>query len=190
MKKEHLKFFPFFLFFESRAINKEKTGSADEDRKMTGFTLDWFLKNRNGSQITEKLPPRQEDWKQKVPTPNYTQPLAEMAQLARQLRMQNMTKKILAEVIHKKFQNIKLLEEDEMCSMGQVQPEKQKEVAASVKQQLDSGETAIRGLMLESHLVAGRQNLDDDPLNYGQSITDACLGFEETTDVLRRLVDE
>jgi 3-deoxy-7-phosphoheptulonate synthase len=78
------------------------------------------------------------------------------------------------------------------CSHGnsEKQPEKQKDIAASIKQQLDSGETAIRGLMLESHLVAGRQNLDDDPLNYGQSITDACLGFEETTDLLRRLVDE
>ena len=78
------------------------------------------------------------------------------------------------------------------CSHGnsQKQPEKQKEVVVSIKQQIDRGETAIRGLMLESHLVAGRQNLDNDVLNYGQSITDACLGFEETTDLLRRLVDE
>ncbi len=76
------------------------------------------------------------------------------------------------------------------CSHGnsEKQPEKQKEVVESIKQQIEHGETAIRGLMLESHLKAGRQNLDDDPLNYGQSITDACLGFEETTDLLRRLV--
>jgi 3-deoxy-7-phosphoheptulonate synthase len=43
---------------------------------------------------------------------------------------------------------------------------------------------AIRGLMLESHLVGGRQ---DAPITYGQSITDACLGFEDTEALLYRL---
>jgi 3-deoxy-7-phosphoheptulonate synthase len=40
--------------------------------------------------------------------------------------------------------------------------------------------------MLESHLVAGRQAA---PITYGQSITDACLGFEETEALLYRLGD-
>jgi 3-deoxy-7-phosphoheptulonate synthase len=40
--------------------------------------------------------------------------------------------------------------------------------------------------MIESHLVAGRQNA---PITYGQSITDACLGFEDTKDLLYRLAD-
>jgi 3-deoxy-7-phosphoheptulonate synthase len=40
--------------------------------------------------------------------------------------------------------------------------------------------------MIESHLVAGRQNA---PITYGQSITDACLGFEETKTLLYRLAD-
>ncbi|MBI2963383.1 MAG: 3-deoxy-7-phosphoheptulonate synthase [Deltaproteobacteria bacterium] len=44
----------------------------------------------------------------------------------------------------------------------------------------------IRGLMLESHLVAGRQNA---PVTYGQSITDACLGFEETEALLHRIAN-
>jgi 3-deoxy-7-phosphoheptulonate synthase len=44
----------------------------------------------------------------------------------------------------------------------------------------------IRALMIESHLVAGRQNT---PVTYGQSITDACLGFEETAALLYRLAD-
>src|SRR6059058_4869277 len=44
----------------------------------------------------------------------------------------------------------------------------------------------IRAMMLESHLVAGRQNA---PVTYGQSITDACLGFEETEVLLYRLAD-
>jgi 3-deoxy-7-phosphoheptulonate synthase len=40
--------------------------------------------------------------------------------------------------------------------------------------------------MIESHLVAGRQNA---PVTYGQSITDACVGFEETEELLYQLAD-
>jgi 3-deoxy-7-phosphoheptulonate synthase len=69
------------------------------------------------------------------------------------------------------------------------QPEKQKEVVASITMQTDAGETAIRALMLESHLKAGRQDLTASPLAYGQSVTDACMGFEETTQLLYRLAD-
>ena len=96
---------------------------------MTGFTINWFLKDRNGSRLTEKLPPRLEDWTQKALTPNYEQPfLAQMVQLARQLRLQNMTKeRVLEKVIQKKLKNIQILEEDGMCSMGQVKPGNQKE---------------------------------------------------------------
>jgi 3-deoxy-7-phosphoheptulonate synthase len=47
-------------------------------------------------------------------------------------------------------------------------------------------DSPVRALMLESHLVAGRQ---DAPVTYGQSITDACLGFEETEALLYRLAD-
>jgi 3-deoxy-7-phosphoheptulonate synthase len=77
------------------------------------------------------------------------------------------------------------------CSHGNSgkQSEKQKDVVESIKQQINNGESAIRALMLESHLVAGRQNLDSQPLQYGQSITDACLGFAETVDLLHRLAD-
>ena len=77
------------------------------------------------------------------------------------------------------------------CSHGnsEKRPDRQQEVANSIKQQIRNGETAIRALMLESHLKAGRQNLGDHKLEYGQSITDACLGFEETVDLLRRLAD-
>ena len=42
--------------------------------------------------------------------------------------------------------------------------------------------------MLESHLVAGRQDLKGGaPLRYGQSITDACIGWEDSEAVLRQL---
>jgi 3-deoxy-7-phosphoheptulonate synthase len=76
------------------------------------------------------------------------------------------------------------------CSHGnsERQPERQHLVAQNVAEQLEAGELGIRGVMLESHLVAGRQDYAaGQPLVYGQSITDACLGFDETVRVLERL---
>ena len=45
--------------------------------------------------------------------------------------------------------------------------------------------------MLESHLVEGRQDIRDGRggLRYGQSVTDACIGWEATTQVLAKLAD-
>jgi 3-deoxy-7-phosphoheptulonate synthase len=41
--------------------------------------------------------------------------------------------------------------------------------------------------MLESNLVAGNQKLNNNPLKYGQSVTDACLDFDDTVDLLQKL---
>ncbi len=63
-------------------------------------------------------------------------------------------------------------------------------VCDNIGQQLSAGEARIIGVMIESHLVAGRQDLTaDKPLNYGQSITDACIGWDESIGVLNRLSD-
>jgi 3-deoxy-7-phosphoheptulonate synthase len=64
------------------------------------------------------------------------------------------------------------------------------EVAADVGAQIASGDDRIFGVMIESHLKAGRQELfPGQPLVYGQSITDGCLGWEETVSLLDRLAD-
>ena len=53
-----------------------------------------------------------------------------------------------------------------------------------------AGNGAIVGVMLESFLVEGRQDLDPTkPLTHGQSITDACLGWDTTEAVLEQLRD-
>jgi 3-deoxy-7-phosphoheptulonate synthase len=77
------------------------------------------------------------------------------------------------------------------CSHGNSEkdPLKQVEVVAGVIDQLRGGQRGIRALMLESHLVAGRQDVSDRPLVYGQSVTDACLGFEQTAELIRRLAE-
>jgi 3-deoxy-7-phosphoheptulonate synthase len=59
-------------------------------------------------------------------------------------------------------------------------------VAAEISSQVAAGDRAIVGAMLESFLVAGRQDADngDGPLVYGQSVTDACMDWDVTVDVL------
>src|ERR687887_176772 len=61
-------------------------------------------------------------------------------------------------------------------------------VAREIATQVAAGETAIVGVMMESFLVEGRQDLSGAaPLRYGQSITDACMGWETTAGVLAEL---
>lgn len=67
---------------------------------------------------------------------------------------------------------------------------RQPAVALAVADRFAAGEPGIMGLMLESHLVGGRQSLaSGQPLRYGQSITDACLGWDTTEDLLREVAD-
>jgi 3-deoxy-7-phosphoheptulonate synthase len=78
------------------------------------------------------------------------------------------------------------------CSHGNSQrdPKRQAVVAADIARQLASGSRRILGVMLESHLVEGRQEASPGAeLRYGQSITDACIGIEETGEILRSLAD-
>lgn len=61
-------------------------------------------------------------------------------------------------------------------------------VCRDVIAQIAAGDRRIIGMMLESNLVAGAQNLvEGKPLVHGQSITDACIGWEESLDLLREL---
>ncbi len=61
-------------------------------------------------------------------------------------------------------------------------------VARDIAAQVAQGERGIIGVLMESFLVDGRQDLrDPSQLVYGQSITDACMGWEMTVPVLREL---
>jgi 3-deoxy-7-phosphoheptulonate synthase len=80
------------------------------------------------------------------------------------------------------------------CSHGNSRKvfSRQVEVADNIAHQLASTESGknIFGVMLESHLVEGRQDIPAEgpaKLRYGQSITDACIGWETTVKVLDRL---
>lgn len=70
------------------------------------------------------------------------------------------------------------------------QPEKQVAVLDDVAGQLIAGTNRIGGVMIESHLSSGRQDLGArEQLAYGVSITDACLGWNDTAPALRKLAD-
>jgi 3-deoxy-7-phosphoheptulonate synthase len=67
---------------------------------------------------------------------------------------------------------------------------RQVEVGRDVAKQIEAGGTHIAGVMIESNLVAGAQKLTPGkPLVYGQSITDACIGWPETLQLLRDLAE-
>lgn len=68
-------------------------------------------------------------------------------------------------------------------------PDRQADVAGDIAQQVGRGDRRIFGMMLESHLVEGNQSLGGDDLVYGQSVTDACMGWERTEPLLREIAE-
>jgi 3-deoxy-7-phosphoheptulonate synthase len=71
---------------------------------------------------------------------------------------------------------------------SQKQHRRQLEVGRVVGEQLARGERRIIGAMIESHLVEGRQEIGArDKMTYGQSVTDACIGWDDTGVLLREL---
>jgi len=70
------------------------------------------------------------------------------------------------------------------------QHERQILVADSIKEQLVAGNDKIMGVMVESHLVAGAQSIQPGKeLTYGQSITDACIGWDDSVKILETLAE-
>ena len=76
------------------------------------------------------------------------------------------------------------------CSHGNSRKDynRQPEVANDICEQVASGSYGICGVMMESHLVAGRQDhVSGKSLTYGQSITDACISWDMTVPLLDNL---
>ena len=67
-------------------------------------------------------------------------------------------------------------------------PENQPKVVEDLAARIAADEQRILGVMVESHLFGGRQELQPgQPLRYGQSITDGCIGWDSSVQVLQRL---
>ena len=98
-----------------------------------------------------------------------------VAQVTSQLEAAKLNTKVMIDFSHansqKKFQNQMLVSED-------------------VAGQISAGNQNVFGVMVESHLVEGRQDLiEGEELTYGQSITDACIGWRDTETLLAQLND-
>ena len=67
---------------------------------------------------------------------------------------------------------------------------RQTDICRNVAAQIADGEKRILGIMLESHLVEGRQDVvPGKALTFGQSITDACISWDNTETLLRELAE-
>ncbi len=104
--------------------------------------------------------------------PNYD--AQHVQQAAEELNRQGLNARMMVDCSH-----------DNACKDHQ----RQIQVLQDVTQQVTTGSRHILGVMLESHLLAGKQTLTADlnQLTYGQSITDACIDFETTAHYLREL---
>ena len=70
------------------------------------------------------------------------------------------------------------------------QYKRQLDVCTDVAAQISSGNDALFAVMVESHLVEGQQKIvAGEPLTYGQSITDACIGWDDTETVMAELAE-
>ncbi len=103
--------------------------------------------------------------------PNYD--AAHVAQACETLRAAGLREQVMIDVSH---------------ANSSKQHRRQIEVAANVAAQIAAGERRITGVMIESHLEEGRQDLVPGvPLEHGVSITDACISFAQTVPVLQGL---
>ena len=105
--------------------------------------------------------------------PNYDQ--ASMAAAATELVRAGVTPQLMIDASH---------------ANSSKKPENQPKVIADVASQISAGEQRIIGVMIESHLVAGRQDvLPGTALTYGQSITDGCIDWATTVETLNQLAE-
>ena len=78
------------------------------------------------------------------------------------------------------------------CSHANSQKQFQKQVGVcrDIAHQLKTGQDNIFGVMIESHLLEGRQDIEaGSRLTYGQSITDACIGWDDSKMLLVELAE-
>ena len=123
-----------FTVFKVRynyAVSKQQLSNLGKGSQMTGFKLDWYIRDQNGSRVTNKKEANKQDWKPLDPAPKYKNSwLVRMVQLARQARFQNISIKVLIE----KALNNKKLSGDTYCNTdGQLWEEEKEQFFASLE---------------------------------------------------------
>jgi 3-deoxy-7-phosphoheptulonate synthase len=106
-------------------------------------------------------------------TPNYD--AASVAAVCEQLAAAGLVPRVMVDASH---------------GNSSKKPENQPLVVADIAAQVAGGSTSISGVMVESHLKAGRQDLvTGRELEYGKSVTDACIDWETSVKVLDTLAN-
>ncbi len=105
---------------------------------------------------------------------SYNYGTAEVADVLAQLAASNLPERVIVDASH---------------DNSNKDPERQRMVAEDIAGQVARGNRGIVGVMLESFLVAGRQDLGSGELAYGQSITDACMDWDTTSSALDELAE-
>ena len=93
-KREQINFSTFHVVYKLAAANQDVLNSWTQNRRITGFSLDWYLKEMNGSRLSAKDFPAREIWTVSSPTPMFEEEnrwLKEMTKVAMVLRKHNMT---------------------------------------------------------------------------------------------------
>jgi 3-deoxy-7-phosphoheptulonate synthase len=91
--------------------------------------------------------------------------------------------------LHRTGVGMRLMIDTSHANSGK-KPENQPKVIADIANRVSDGDRRIIGVMIESHLVAGRQDVVPGmPLTYGQSITDGCIDWETTVPALEQLAE-
>ena len=139
---------------------------------MTGFRLSWFLKDSNGSRLTELKPEQPAEWKPEVPIPRYqNQYLVRLVELANTARISNMTRaEIIGKSIMKKAEEVRngtLTSSSNTCSLGQITENHYQSVFEAISLGLKKGLDA--------------PNITNDDITTGYLIYSIILYCPETT---------
>ena len=98
------------------AVSQNQLSDPGKGGQMTGFKLDWFIRDSNGSRLTNGKEAKNQDWKPLVPAPKYENPwLVRMVELARQARLQNIP---IEGLVKRSLNNKKLSRENFYCKYG------------------------------------------------------------------------
>ena len=115
--QEEIPLTPFKVRY-NYAASQQKLSDHGKEGQMTGFRLDWFIRDRNGSRVTNGKEANDQDW-QPLVTAKYENPwLKRLVELARQARLQNISTEGLVE---RSLNNTKLSSDDTYCRDGQLQ---------------------------------------------------------------------
>ena len=138
--RDNLTFSLFQLVYRFEKPKDPDLLDSWQDPRMTGFELNWFIESQNGSRLTAKRPDEVGKWRNKVSIPEYQEMwLTKTSQLARQYRLQNLSRKeIVQRIVRRKMMATEFVHNsDHICMGGQVKTNHFKTLFEEVLSEVD-----------------------------------------------------